>query len=143
MEENIVAVDERQIRNQEEGVSTLDSQLMVLSKDESEPMAICQAPEVPPASSNNPGESPENGGGQQEGGGSRLDSELMVVSEDEAEPMAIAETTEIPPASGYSANELPENDASQTETSRRRPTGPKTLAGKKKTRLNAPSRHQS
>ena len=73
----------------------------------------------------------------QEDGGSRLDSELMVVAEDETEPLAIAETSEIAPASGNGANELPENDARQTETSLQGPTGPRTLAGKKKSRVNA------
>ena len=67
----------------------------------------------------------------------RLDSQLIVVAADETESVAIAETTEIAPTSGIGATDVPENVANQTESSRGGPTGPKTLRGKKKTRLNA------
>jgi hypothetical protein len=72
----------------------------------------------------------------EEDGGSPLDPEL-IVAEDETEPLAVAETTEIPPASNNVSGESAEDDGTRAETSLRGSTGPRTLGGKNKSRLNA------
>ena len=46
MEDNLTAVDERQLQNQEDGGSRLDSELMVVAEDETEPRAIAETTEI-------------------------------------------------------------------------------------------------
>jgi hypothetical protein len=115
-EEKIVAVeDERQLQHQGEGGSTLDSELVAVAADESEPAALAKSTEIPPASRDDLDRSPENDGGQQEGDTLRLASEPMIVAADEAELMAIAETTEGLPANSDDADQSPENGSRHQE----------------------------